>query len=260
MTQPAIETSALARRFGQVHAVDGIDLAVPAGAIYGFLGANGSGKTTTIRMLLGLMRPDAGRARIFGHDVRRERRQAAALVGALLEARATYDHLSGRDNVDISRRLLRLPAAEAGRVLEMVGLAGAARRKVGHYSLGMRQRLGLARALLGTPRLLILDEPMNGLDPEGIADMRATIRALPERTGATIFLSSHLLSEVEQIATHVGVMLAGRLVAQGPVGALLAGAASDLFVRTGADAEADRLLHRIGLAPSAGEGGLLVPG
>jgi uncharacterized membrane protein YeiB/ABC-type multidrug transport system ATPase subunit len=254
----AIESHGLARRFGAIAAVDGIDLQVPAGAIYAFLGANGSGKTTTIRMLLGLTRPSAGSVRIFGHDVAEDRIGAARSVGALLEARATYDHLSGRANLDLTRQWLGLKASEVDRVLELVDLRAAADRKMGHYSLGKRQRLGLARALLGTPKLLLLDEPMNGLDPEGIVAMRETIRTLPERAGATIFLSSHLLAEIEPVATHVGVMRQGRLVAQGPVGTLLG--AADLIVRTGADAQAGDLLGQAGLAFRPSAEGLVVPG
>lgn len=234
-TEPplAIESVGLTKRYGRSVAAENVALAVPAGAIYGFLGPNGAGKTTTIRMLLGIMRPTAGSVRIFGYDVQEDRLGAARQVGALLEARATYDHMSGRDNLDMTRRLLGLPKAEVDRVLDVVDLRHAEAKKVGHYSLGMRQRLGLARALLGKPRLLLLDEPMNGLDPDGMADMRRTIRALPEAAGVTVFLSSHLLAEVEQVATHIGLMRSGRLVAQGRLDELLRRAAPGLFVRTG---------------------------
>ncbi|WP_081095266.1 DUF418 domain-containing protein [Erythrobacter donghaensis] len=228
----AIESCGLTKRYGRQVAVQDVSLTVPVGATYGFLGPNGAGKTTTIRMLLGLVRPSEGAVAIFGHDVQRDRMKAARQVGALLEARATYDHLSGRSNLDMTRRLLKLPASEVDRVLALVRLDHAAHRRVGHYSLGMRQRLGLARALLGRPRLLILDEPLNGLDPEGIAEMRETIRALPETAGITVFLSSHLLSEVEQVASHIGLMRAGRLVAQGPLAEFRQLAAPDLILRT----------------------------
>jgi ABC-type multidrug transport system ATPase subunit len=263
MQQPipplAIESIGLAKRFGDRVAVSGIDLAVPAGAIYGFLGANGAGKTTTIRMLLGLMRPSGGTARIFGCDVRRDRMSAARQVGALLDARATYDHLTGRANLDITRRLLGLPAGEIDRVLAIVDLRAAAGRKAGHYSLGMRQRLGLARALLGSPRLLILDEPMNGLDPDGIADMRRTIRTLPDAMGVTVFLSSHLLVEVEQVATHIGLMASGRLVAQGTLTELLGLHAPALQLRTSDDRRAALLLAEAGFPVNAEEAGLTLP-
>ena len=259
-TRLAVETAALTKRFGAHTAVAGVDLAVPEGAIYGFLGANGAGKTTTIRMLLGLMRPSAGSARIFGHDVQRDRLLAAREIGALLEARATYDHLTGRENLDITRRLLRLPERELDRVLTLVDLRHAESKKAGHYSLGMRQRLGLARALLGKPRLLLLDEPMNGLDPDGIAEMRRTIRDLPDATGVTVFLSSHLLAEVEQVASHIGLMANGQLVAQDTLIGLLGRTAPDLCLRTSDDCRARAVLADAGLPVSLEAAGLVVPG
>jgi ABC-2 type transport system ATP-binding protein len=213
----AVETSALSRRFGRRQAVSGVDLAVPEGAVYGFLGQNGAGKTTTIRMLLGLIRPSAGSARLFGHDVRHDRIASARLVGALVETPCHYDHLTGRENLGITARLLRAGPGEIGRVLDIVDLAGAADRRVGGYSLGMRQRLGVARALIGRPRLLILDEPTNGLDPQGIRDMRRLIAALAQGEGVTVFVSSHILAEVEHTATHLGLMHQGRLLLQEPV-------------------------------------------
>ncbi len=246
---PAIETTSLGKRFGGQWAVSGIDLHVAAGQVYGFLGRNGAGKTTTIRMLLGLLRPSQGVARIFGHDVATDRLAAARLTGSLLEARATYDHLSGRDNLDLTRRLLALPATEIDRVLDIVDLKGAAAKKAGHYSLGMRQRLGLARALLGHPRLVVLDEPMNGLDPDGIRDMRGIIRELPERSGATVFLSSHLLSEVEQTASHIGLMHDGRMVLQGPIHDLLAQVPVDVVLRATDLAAAHVVLIAAGYVP-----------
>jgi ABC-2 type transport system ATP-binding protein len=200
--------------------------------------------------MLGLLRPSAGQIKIFGCDVAAERKRAARHVGALLEARATYDHLTGYENLDATRRVLDLPATEITRVLELVDLREAAHRRVGHYSLGMRQRLGLARALLGAPRLLVLDEPMNGLDPDGMRDMRDSIRSLPERTGATVFLSSHLLGEVQQTATHVGLMHSGRLVKQGPLDALLQHTAPELTIRTNDPAKALIALRGKGYAPT----------
>ncbi len=252
----AVESRGLGKRFGQQWAVDAVDLRVEAGSVYGFLGRNGAGKTTTIRLILGLLRPTRGSVSVFGADVARDRIAAARQTGSLLEARATYDQLTGRENLDSTRLTLGLPATEIDRVLGLVEMSGAAGRKVGHYSLGMRQRLGLARALLGGPRLLVLDEPMNGLDPDGIRDMRAVIRALPERTGATVLLSSHLLSEVEQIATHIGLMHDGRLVLQGPIGALLKTATADLHIRTPDVARATALLTAAGYAPAEEADGL----
>ncbi|WP_374517036.1 ABC transporter ATP-binding protein [Brevundimonas sp.] len=215
MSAPAIETEGLTRRFGRRTAVEAVSMTVPERAVYGFLGRNGAGKTTTLKMLLGLIRPDAGTARVCGVDVVRDRMGAARKVGALLEAHGFYGNLSGRENLDLTRTLLGLPKSEIDRVLEVVEMTADAGRRVAGYSLGMRQRLGLARAMLGAPPVLILDEPTNGLDPDGIADMRRFLRSLPERTGATVLLSSHLLGEIEQTATHVGILSQGRLVLQG---------------------------------------------
>jgi lantibiotic transport system ATP-binding protein len=254
----AVESQGLGKRFGGQCAVSDVAIAVPAGAIYGFLGSNGSGKTTTIRMMLGLLRPTAGCVRVFGHDVATAREQAARLVGSLLEARSTYDHLSARENLDLTRRLLGLPGTEIDRVLEIVRITEVADRKVGHFSLGMRQRLGLARALLGSPRLLVLDEPMNGLDPDGIRDMRALIRALPAAVNTTVFLSSHLLAEVEQIATHIGVMSAGKLIVQGEINALFAKRPSDLFIRTHDRPQTLRHLQQAGYQPEIEADGVIV--
>jgi ABC-2 type transport system ATP-binding protein len=216
----AIETSGLGRRFGRHMAVEDVGLRVPERAVYGFLGQNGAGKTTTIRMLLGLLKPTAGTARLFGHDIRSERKAAARLAGALVETPCHYDHLTGRENLAITARLLGAASSEIDRVLEIVDLASAADRRVGGYSLGMRQRLGVARALVSRPKLLLLDEPTNGLDPNGICDMRRLIASLPEAEGVTVFVSSHILSEVEQTATHVGLMQGGRLLLQDTVAAL----------------------------------------
>lgn len=220
---PAIETEDLSKRFGRRLAVDRLDLTVPAGCVYGFLGPNGAGKTTTMRLLLGLLRPNAGQVRVLGFDLRRDRLKAMRSVGALIETPALYDHLSGVANLDLARTLLGLPRSEIGRVLALVDLEDVAARRVGGYSLGMRQRLALARALIGEPRLLLLDEPTNGLDPDGIGAMRELVRDLPARSGATVFMSSHLLSEVEQTATVAGLMNGGRLVLQDSVQRLTGG-------------------------------------
>ncbi|MBV8685109.1 MAG: ATP-binding cassette domain-containing protein [Alphaproteobacteria bacterium] len=221
----ALETVGLTKRFGRggpgaAAAVDGVSLRVPARAVYGFLGANGAGKTTTLRLVLGLLRPSAGEVRLFGRPARDRR---AERVGALIEAPSLYPHLTGRENLALTRRLLGLPAAEIDRVLEIVGLSDAAGRTAGAYSLGMRQRLAIARALLGRPRLLILDEPTNGLDPDGIREMRALLRRLPEAGDTTLIVSSHLLAEVERIATHVGLLHRGRLLVEAPLERLLGG-------------------------------------
>lgn len=222
---PAIETTALTYRAGGRDLVRELNLAVPLGSIYGFLGPNGAGKTTTMRLLLGLLRPQSGSVRLLGRDLVADRQRLMSKLGVFVESPALYDHLSGRENLELVRRLRSLPASETDRVLDLVDMASDARRKVGHYSLGMRQRLGLARALLGGPALLLLDEPTNGLDPEGILAMRQLIREMPERMGCTVFLSSHLLSEVEQVADHIGLLHDGWLVEQGPLQSLLSAAA-----------------------------------
>ena len=220
--QYAIETWRLCKAYRSALAVDGIDLRVPARSVTGFLGPNGAGKTTTIRMLLGLLKPDAGRIRMLELDMPAARRRIARQVGSLVETPCHYDNLTGRENLQITQRLLGLPAAKCGRVLELMDLGGAARKRVAEYSLGMRQRLAIARALLGRPRLLILDEPTNGLDPDGIVEVRDLIRRLPQQDGTSVLLSSHLLAEVEQTVDHVALIHGGRLLVQGPLAEVLA--------------------------------------
>lgn len=237
----AIETIELTRRFKRHLAVDAVSLTVPDKAVYGFLGRNGAGKTTTLKMLLGLIRPSGGTAQICGIDVAADRLGAARKVGALLEAHGFYGNLSGRENLDLTRALIGLPRTEIDRVLEVVEMTDHGRRRVSDYSLGMRQRLGLARAMLGAPPVLILDEPTNGLDPDGIADMRRFLGELPARTGATVLLSSHLLGEIEQTATHVGIIHQGRLVLEGELARLKAGLAPEITVETDDPARAAEL-------------------
>jgi len=253
----AIETEGLTRRFGGHLAVDTVSMTVPERAVYGFLGRNGAGKTTTLKMLLGLLKPTAGSARICGIDVGRDRIGAARKVGALLEAHGFYGNLTGRENLDLTRVLLGLPATEIDRVLEVVDMTDNGRRRVSDYSLGMRQRLGLARAMLGAPPVLILDEPTNGLDPDGIADMRRFLKSLPERTGATVLLSSHLLGEIEQIATHVGIVHQGRLVLEGELARIKADLAPEIALRVDDVARASAVLRPVDVALSSTEDGLV---
>jgi ABC-2 type transport system ATP-binding protein len=232
----AIRTVGLTKRYGSVTAVDGIELDVQAGDIYGFLGPNGSGKTTTVRMLLGLVLPTAGTVEVLGASIPKHARSVLHRVGALVEAPAAYGHLGARANLSIfdaagpggSRRTRRARIDEA---LEQVGLAAVGRRPVKAYSLGMRQRLGIAAALLRKPDLLILDEPTNGLDPRGIQEIRALLLDLNASIGTTIFLSSHLLAEVEHLCRRVGVVDRGRLVLQDSLAALRAPTGS-VIVRT----------------------------
>ena len=247
----AIETSGLRKQFGPVAAVDGIDLRVPVGSIFGFLGPNGSGKTTTIRVLLGLLNPTAGSCRLFGQPMPEAAPDILPKVGALIEGPAFYPWLTGAQNLarfdaaapDGDRRTR---AARIDQALTRVGLTAAAARKYKAYSLGMRQRLGLASALLQPRRLLVLDEPTNGMDPQGTREIRHLIQEL-SRDGTTVFLSSHLLSEVEQVCTHVAVMSLGKILAQSTIVELQATGARRLAVETVQVNDAATVFERLGL-------------
>ncbi|MFJ4409179.1 ABC transporter ATP-binding protein [Streptomyces sp. NPDC088910] len=254
-----IETRGLAKRYRGTLAVDGLDLRVPRGSVFGFLGPNGSGKTTTIRMLMGLIAPTAGTARVLGRPMPGAQRTVLPKVGALIEGPALYGFLSGRDN------LLRYDAADptadprtrrarVGSALDRVGLTAAGPKKAKAYSLGMKQRLGLAAALLQPRELLVLDEPTNGLDPQGMREIRSLVRELAA-DGTTVFLSSHLLDEIEQVCTHAAVMARGRLLTQGPVADLAAGTRGRLVVTTPDPAEAARVLteHGVGALLTDGQ-------
>ena len=214
----AITSTGLTRRFGKLAAVEGLDLAVREGVITAFLGPNGAGKTTTIRLLLGLMKPSGGTCEVLGLPAGHP--EALAQLGAMVETPSLYEHLTGRENLEITRLMRNAPRSELDRVLGVVDLARDAHRPVREYSLGMRQRLGVALALLGNPRLLILDEPTNGLDPVGIQEMRELLRNLPLQTGASVFISSHILAEIEQVASDVVVIHRGRLKYQGSMEAM----------------------------------------
>jgi ABC-2 type transport system ATP-binding protein len=217
----ALATTGLVKRYGPRIALDGLDLSVPTGVVYGFLGPNGAGKTTTMRILTGLVHPDAGRVELLGRPFGRGDRRRLFEVGSLIETPSFYPFLSGRENL----RAIGASGAPTSRariddLLDLVNLGARADDRVSGYSLGMKQRLGIASALLSEPRLLLLDEPANGLDPAGIAGMRDTLRALASR-GATVLVSSHILSEVQQLADVVGIIAKGRLVREGPIDALL---------------------------------------
>ncbi|MFE2845180.1 ATP-binding cassette domain-containing protein [Streptomyces scopuliridis] len=247
-----IETRGLTKRYrgGQL-AVDRLDLSVPAGSVFGFLGPNGSGKTTTIRMLMGLIEPTAGSASLLGRPMPRAARAVLPEVGALIEGPALYGYLSGRENLvrydsadpTADPRTRRARVTEA---LDRVGLTAAAGKRAKAYSLGMKQRLGLASALLRPRSLLVLDEPTNGLDPQGMREIRTLIRELAA-DGTTVFLSSHLLDEIEQVCTHAAVMAQGRLITQGPVAELAAGTRGRLAVTTPDPGEAARVLKELGV-------------
>jgi len=254
----AVETHGLAKHFGDLRAVDGIDLAVPAGSTYGFLGPNGSGKTTTIRVLLGLVSPTSGSWRLLGQPMPEQSMATLPLVGALVEGPAFYPWLSGQDNLARfdamgpgSRSSTR--AKRIAEALARVGLSAAAKKRYKAYSLGMRQRLGLAWALLRPCRLLVLDEPTNGMDPQGTREIRHLVREIAA-DGATVFLSSHLLSEVEQVCSHVGVMHKGKLLMQGTLDQLRTSAAPKLRVEADDPARAAEVLARMGMDDVTVEG------
>jgi len=250
----AIATSGLSKRFrgGQL-AVDDIDLAVPPGSVYGFLGPNGSGKTTTIRMLLGLVHPTGGTFRLLGTDLRAGLEPVLPRVGALVEGPAFYPFLSGRQNLarcDAADRTADLATARTriDHALDQVGLLAAADKRYRAYSLGMKQRLGIAAGLLRPRDLMILDEPTNGLDPQGTREIRSLIKQIAA-DGTTVFVSSHLLAEVEQICSHAGVMSTGRLVFQGTMAQLRSRGEPRILIRTAAPAKAAGVLSGLGLGP-----------
>jgi ABC-2 type transport system ATP-binding protein len=227
----ALQTLGLTKRFGERTAVDDVSLDVPRGTAYGFLGHNGAGKTTLIRMLLGLTGASSGSARVLGLPVPGQRGRALARVGAIVEEPSFYAHLTGYENLKVAAAI-RGPQTRfrIESVLDRVGLEKRAGDRVGTYSLGMRQRLGVARCLLSDPELLILDEPMNGLDPGGMLDMRRMIRALVEQEGRTVFISSHLLDEVEKTCDVAAIIDGGRVIAQGPIEELIADESGELVI------------------------------
>ncbi|MCA0756453.1 ABC transporter ATP-binding protein [Paenibacillus sp. N4] len=220
MNEWVIETRALSKRYKGRYAVSGLNLKIAKGDIYGFLGPNGAGKTTTIRMLLGLIKPSSGSVHIFGKELQKERLSILRRVGSLVEYPSYYGHLSAVDNLEAIRRILDVPVGKIAEVLDIVGLAKEARRPVKGFSLGMKQRLGIASALLGSPELLVLDEPTNGLDPSGILEIRELIKDMPRQHGITVLISSHLLSEVELTAGTVGIIRQGELVFQDTIESL----------------------------------------
>ena len=213
----SIETSHLAHRFGEHDVLRGVDLHVPAGSIYGFLGPNGAGKTTTLRLILGLLKTQRGTIRVFGKSLAGDRIAILRDVGSMIESPSIYDHLTAAENLRVMQLVHRCPASRIDEVLALVGLANTGAKRAKQFSLGMRQRLAIAAALLHRPSLIVLDEPTNGLDPEGIIEIRNLLVDLNRTQGCTILVSSHLLAEVERIATHVGILGKGRLLFQGTI-------------------------------------------
>ncbi|ACV21636.1 Daunorubicin/doxorubicin resistance ATP-binding protein DrrA [Slackia heliotrinireducens] len=241
--EASIATHGLTKAYGDVEVVSGLDMVVPAGSVYGFLGPNGAGKTTTMKMLLGLVHASSGTSTVLGETVsEKTRTKLNARIGSLIENPSCYPHLTARENLEIVRSLRGLPESAIDEALATVHLTGTGTKPVRAFSLGMRQRLGLATALMGRPELLLLDEPTNGLDPAGIQEIRELIRALPGEYGCTVLVSSHLLSEIDQMSDHVGIISRGRMVWQGPMGNLHAQARRWLSLRTTDNERAAQLL------------------
>jgi lantibiotic transport system ATP-binding protein len=258
MTAP-IRIDNVWKSYGSNPAVKGLSLTVPPRSVYGFLGPNGAGKSTTIRMILGLQRPDRGSIFLFDEQLGADRTRLLARTGSLVEAPSLYLHLTGRENVEVHRRLLDAPVRAISEALDTVGLSGAADRAVRGYSSGMKQRLGLAQALLGSPELLLLDEPTNGLDPAGIHEVRALIRELPERRGVTIFLSSHLLAEVEQVATHLAIISAGEAKFEGTAAELQLRSRPAIVAEVDDPERAARVLRQLEVVVSIEPGRVVIP-
>lgn len=246
--QTVIETKALCKQYGPHTAVDHVELHVPQGCVYGFIGPNGAGKSTTMKMLLGLIHPTAGRVRLLGQELtEKSRLPLLRQTGSLIESPAGYLHLTAQENLEIVADLKDVPHKDIGRVLDIVHLTQDRNRRVGQYSLGMKQRLGIAMALLGSPKLLILDEPTNGLDPAGIQEMRALIRNMPAATGATVLISSHLLGEMEQMVEQVGIIDHGHILFEGPLTELQRHSRGNVTLRLLDPAKAAPILRANGL-------------
>lgn len=246
--QTVIETKALCKQYGPHTAVDHVELHVPQGCVYGFIGPNGAGKSTTMKMLLGLIHPTAGRVRLLGQELtEKSRLPLLRQTGSLIESPAVYLHLTAQENLEIVADLKGVPHKDIGRVLDIVHLTQDRNRRVGQYSLGMKQRLGIAMALLGSPKLLILDEPTNGLDPAGIQEMRALIRNMPAATGATVLISSHLLGEMEQMVEQVGIIDHGHILFEGPLTELQRHSRGNVTLRLLDPAKAAPILRANGL-------------
>ena len=246
--QTVIETKALCKQYGPHTAVDHVELHVPQGCVYGFIGPNGAGKSTTMKMLLGLIHPTAGRVRLLGQELtEKSRLPLLRQTGSLIESPAGYLHLTAQENLEIVADLKDVPHKDIGRVLDIVHLTQDRNRRVGQYSLGMKQRLGIAMALLGSPKLLILDEPTNGLDPAGIQEMRTLIRNMPAATGATVLISSHLLGEMEQMVEQVGIIDHGHILFEGPLTELQRHSRGNVTLRLLDPAKAAPILRANGL-------------
>lgn len=252
-----IQTTNLTKRFKGRTVVNGVNLKINHGEIYGFLGPNGAGKTTTIRMLLGLTKPTDGYMELFGERVKSSHLQALKKIGSLVESPSYYGHLTARENLEALRKILKVPKSRIDEVLSIVRLTKDANRAVKGYSLGMKQRLGIASALLGNPELLILDEPTNGLDPSGIHEIRDLIKSMPQKYGVTILISSHLLSEIDQMATEVGIITNGTMIFQDSIDNLRNKAKAEISIKVDQPEKAKTLLLSKGIVTQMSEEYLL---
>lgn len=257
----AVKTEGLSKRYGSALCVDHVDVKVPAGSIYGFLGPNGAGKSTTLKMILGLVKPQEGSVEVLGREMNdKNRLEILKETGSLIESPSYYGHLTGRENLRVVCLLKSLPEKRIDEVLQIVRMEKQQHKKAGHYSLGMKQRLGLAAALLGRPRLLLLDEPTNGLDPAGIQEMRELIRSLPAKYDMTVVVSSHLLSEIDQMATHTGIIDKGALIYQDSLANLHRHSRKQIRLRTMDNEAACRYLMQHQIPCTSLEGFLLFRG
>ncbi|HYC58424.1 MAG TPA: ABC transporter ATP-binding protein [Thermoanaerobaculia bacterium] len=256
-----VETANIHHRFGHHDVLGGVSMQVPAGSIYGFLGPNGAGKTTTLRLILGLLKPQRGEVSIFGKRFDRHRIGILKNVGSMIESPSLYDHLTAAENLRVLQLIHRCPESRIQEVLELVGLGDTGRKRAKQFSLGMRQRLGIAAALLHRPSLLILDEPTNGLDPNGIIEIRNLLIELNRGHGCTILVSSHLLTEIEKIATHVGILGRGELLFQGTIEKLRRHRQQVLSVRvsTSDNAAALQTITQHGIEARLDEGEIVLP-
>lgn len=256
-----VETKGLSKSYGDKQVVRDVDLKVPKGCVYGFMGPNGAGKSTTLKMLLGLVKAGSGEARIAGKEMNpKNRLEILKETGSLIESPSYYGHLTGRENLEIVRTLKGAPEKEIYQVLKLVRMERQQNKKAREYSLGMKQRLGLAAALIGRPELLILDEPTNGLDPAGIQEIRELICELPKRMGITVLVSSHLLSEMDQMADYVGIINHGQLIFQDKLDVLHEHSKSKLLLQVMNRTVTLKILESRGVEGRVTEEGILIPG
>ncbi|MBD8499386.1 ABC transporter ATP-binding protein [Paenibacillus arenosi] len=257
MSDFIVQTKQLTKTYKGKIAVDQVNLQIQKGQIYGFLGSNGAGKTTTIRMLLGLIQPTEGEVHIFGKNLKKDKMSILRKIGSLVEYPSYYGHLNAIENLETIRRIIDVPKSRIDEVLSIVQLTADAKRPVKGYSLGMKQRLGIAAALLGSPELLVLDEPTNGLDPSGILEIRELIKSLPQQYGITVLVSSHLLSEVEQMATNVGIIQHGRMLFQDSIETLVQQAKQHIMLSVSEPERAAATLNAAGIRTNLESEGLL---